>query len=116
METLKEKLLRRIEKDIKEIEKEYCAKAPIEIFNCSYRIACMQEFESVLTWVCEEDIDLDGIEKLLNWKKNIFAVLGDYYINFSHPEDYNFFYSYDDTLSIIEIIIEKYEEENQKWI
>ena len=112
METLKEKLLRRIEKDMKEIEKEYCAKAPIEIFNHSYKIACMQEFESVLTWVCEEDIDLDGIEKLLNWKENIFIALYNNFMTFTHPEYYNFFYSYDDALSIIEIIIEENKGEN----
>lgn len=108
----KEKLLAKIEKDMHEIESEIKAMTPMQVFDNSYKFACMQEFYGALDFACDFEIDetdeicIDNVEKLINYKGNILKYLvDDGYFNFRHPERFNLFAGYNEALEIVQIVI-----------
>lgn len=109
----KEKLLAKIERDCKELEDEAKNQTPLDVFNNSYQNACRLEFYGALDFACDYEIDetdeicLNNVEKLINFKGNILKYLTDCYFNFRHPEYYNLFSGYNEALEIIQTIIDE---------
>lgn len=105
--TKNKQLLKRVEKDMQEIENEYCAKTPLEIFNNAYGIATFCEFADAICFACEDDDEytyFDNIDKLINCNGNLIKKLSDIWREFPHPEHYSFFSSYDAVFDIINVI------------
>ena len=113
--TNNQKLLERIEKDMHDLEEQVKTMTPLDVFNNSYKFACEQEIYGAIDFACDDTYTgnedyaegFENMERLIDYKGNLLAYLTDEYTNFRHPEYYNIFGGYEDTLNIIQIIIDE---------
>lgn len=110
-----EKLLKKITNDMEDIMKEYQSKEFIDTFNDAYKIATYETFEDAIEFACdEENFDenenkdaFDHIDRLINYKGNLIKYLTEKWWGFRHPERFDFWYDYNGTIEIIQIIIDE---------
>ena len=101
-----EKVLDKLEEDYSSIVRDLLTKDKIDIINNAYAIAHYNEivdvFDGLDEYSCLWDEEL--FDKILNTKENILIKVWDSWLNYSHPERYNFF-CYEDLIDIIEYAI-----------
>jgi len=96
----------KLDKDYQSVIKEYLNKDKVAIINDAYRIAHYNEIADYFDCVDAEypPFDDDVFDSILNRKDNIFEIVFQSWMSYSHPERYNFF-SYEDLGGIIEYAV-----------
>lgn len=97
-----EQIQARMEKDYKELIEEYLKKNKTDIINDAYRLAHFNEIVDFFDCIDEEypPLEEEEIDKILDYQGNAIYNVFDSWLNYGHPERYNFF-CYEDLVDII---------------
>ena len=97
-----EKVLERIAKDYKPLIQEYLTKQPIDIINDAYRLAHYNEIADFFDSIDNEypPFDEEIFDNILKYKGNVILKVWESWLDYSHPERFNFF-CYEDLADII---------------
>ena len=97
-----EQVRERIAKDYKPLVEEYLKKEKIEIINDAYRLAHYNEIVDFFDNVDYEypPFDEEIFDRILNYEGNVILKVWESWLDYSHPERFNFF-CYEDLTDII---------------
>ena len=98
-----DKVRDRIAKDYKPLVEEYLKQDKLDIIHDAYRLAHYNEVADFFDNVDYEDPPFSEItfDKILKYKGNVIVRVWESWLDYSHPERFNFF-CYEDLTEIIE--------------